>query len=46
MVKQSHMELQLKAEAGTVCNVAGTSVATETCGHVKPAKLRNTTCEY
>jgi hypothetical protein len=36
----------LNAEAGTLCRPLGTRVATETCGHVKPAKLRNTICEY
>jgi hypothetical protein len=34
------------ADAGTCCAVVGTNVATETCGQVKPAKLRNTVWEY
>ena len=31
---------------GTSIGAAGTSVATETCGQVRPLKFRNTTCEY
>jgi len=37
---------QVKAEAGTVMGPAGTSVATDWCGHERPAKLRITLCEY
>src|SRR5258707_10402241 len=37
---------QAKAEAGTGTGLAGTSVATETCGQRRPLKFRMTCCEY
>src|SRR5580704_12324481 len=37
---------QAKAEAGTGSGLAGTSVATETCGQVRPLKFSSTCCEY
>lgn len=37
---------QSKAEGGTGSSFSGISVAHETCGQVRPAKLRNTSCEY
>src|SRR5271155_1491448 len=40
------IDRQFQAESGTVCFVVGISVATETCGQVRPAKLRNTVWEY
>ena len=35
-----------QAVGGIIRSAAGTSVATETCGQVRPAKFRNTDCEY
>jgi hypothetical protein len=37
---------QLNADAGTGTGLAGTSVATETCGQVSPLKLRKTCWAY
>ena len=38
--------VQFQAELGTVRFPNWTSVATETCGQVRPLKLRKTVCEY
>jgi hypothetical protein len=35
-----------QADGGTAWVVDGVSVATETCGQVRPAKLSSTICEY
>jgi hypothetical protein len=37
---------QVQAERGTRTGLAGTSVATETCGQLRPLKFRKTCCEY
>jgi hypothetical protein len=37
---------QVQAEAGTGTGAFGTSVATETCGQLSPAKFSTTCCEY
>lgn len=39
-------DVYFQTEAGTGSGVVGISVAHETCGQVRPAKLRNTVCEY
>ena len=37
---------QVQAETGIETGLAGTSVATETCGQDRPAKFSRTSCEY
>jgi hypothetical protein len=42
----AYRDIQDQADVGIVTGLAGTSVATETCGQVSPPKFRKTCCEY